>query len=277
MNVWERFTEKARRMIFFAQEEAGRAGEDLVSTEHLLLGLVRMNDCRGVMALEEMRISPIRVRNEILKQVAKGNKKSGKEMQLTPRAKRVIDLAHDEMWLLDNTHIGTEHIVLGLIRESEGLGGRVLIELGADLEKARRIVAQIQQENKREEVPAPSGAIKPYRPPKEMRLGLLDKVGFTGTIGAADRPVVEVAVDRDAFTEMIKVFQAKDAVGYQEMVATGKMLLLATGTEAKCLAYGSLHGTCVRLGSGEHAQTIVWVFKQNFSAEQADEEPFPPA
>ncbi len=142
--MWQRFTERARRVIFYAQEEAGRLGENYVSTEHLLLGLVREPDSVAARILERMGVSLSRVRNEIERQVSRGEGRLGQETQLTPRAKRVIDLAYDEARQLNNNYIGTEHLLLGLIREGEGLAGRVLAKLGVDLERARREVMALQ-------------------------------------------------------------------------------------------------------------------------------------
>jgi ATP-dependent Clp protease ATP-binding subunit ClpC len=130
--------------VFFAQEEAGRLGENYVSTEHLLLGLVRENDSVAARILDRMGVSLGRIRSEIERQVTRGDGRLGQDMQLTPRAKRVIDLAYDEARNLNNNYIGTEHLLLGLIREGEGLAGRVLQKLGVDLERTRREVMSLQ-------------------------------------------------------------------------------------------------------------------------------------
>ena len=142
--MWQRFTERARRVVFFAQEEAGRLGENYVSTEHLLLGLVRENDSVAARILDRMGVSLGRIRSEIERQVTRGDGRLGQDMQLTPRAKRVIDLAYDEARQLGNNYIGTEHLLLGLIREGEGLAGRVLAKLGVELERTRREVMALQ-------------------------------------------------------------------------------------------------------------------------------------
>ena len=123
--MWQRFTERARKVVFFAQEEAGRLGENYVSTEHLLLGLIRENDNVAARILDRLGVSLARIRSEIERQVAHGDGRLGQDMQLTPRAKRVIDLAYDEAQQLGNNYIGTEHLLLGLIREGEGLAGRI--------------------------------------------------------------------------------------------------------------------------------------------------------
>ena len=143
--MWQRFTERARKVVFYAQEEAGRLGENYVSTEHLLLGLVRENDSVAARILDRIGVSLGRIRSEIERQVARGDGRLGQDMQLTPRAKRVIDLAYDEARQLNNNYIGTEHLLLGLIREGEGLAGRVLSKLGVDLERTRREVMHLQE------------------------------------------------------------------------------------------------------------------------------------
>ncbi|MEI6512990.1 MAG: ATP-dependent Clp protease ATP-binding subunit [bacterium] len=142
--MWQRFTERARKVVFYAQEEAQRFGEGYVSTEHLLLGLVREPDSVAARVLDRMGVSLNRVRAEIERQLPRGEARPGQEMQLTPRAKRVIDLAYDEARQLNNNYIGTEHLLLGLIREGEGLAGRVLGKLGVDLERTRREVMALQ-------------------------------------------------------------------------------------------------------------------------------------
>lgn len=142
--MWQRFTERARKVVFYAQEEAGRLGENSVSTEHLLLGLVRENDSVAARILDRMGVSLGRIRSEIEKQAARGDGRLGQDMQLTPRAKRVIDLAHDEAQRLHNNYIGTEHLLLALIREAEGLAARILAFLDVDLDRARREVVALQ-------------------------------------------------------------------------------------------------------------------------------------
>jgi ATP-dependent Clp protease ATP-binding subunit ClpC len=142
--MWQRFTERARKVVFFAQEEAQKFGEGYVSTEHLLLGLVRENDSVAARVLEKLGVSLGRIRQEVEKQLPRGDARPSQDMTLTPRAKRVIDLAYDEARNLNNNYIGTEHLLLGLIREGDGLAGRVLAKLGVELDRARREVMALQ-------------------------------------------------------------------------------------------------------------------------------------
>ena len=148
--MWQRFTERARKVVFYAQEEAGKLGENYVSTEHLLLGLVREEDNVAARILDRMDVSLGRIRSEIERMVARGDGRLGQDMQLTPRAKRVIDLAYLEARELNNNYIGTEHLLLGLIREGEGLAGVTLAKLGADLERTRREVVKLQEGQQKE-------------------------------------------------------------------------------------------------------------------------------
>src|SRR5512132_890647 len=142
--MWQRFTERGRKVVFYAQEEAQKFGDAYVSTEHLLLGLVREGDSVACRVLEKLGVSLNRSRAEVEKQLPRGDARPSQDMTLTPRAKRVIDLAYDEARNLNNNYIGTEHLLLGLIREGDGLAGRVLAKLGVELEKARREVMALQ-------------------------------------------------------------------------------------------------------------------------------------
>ncbi len=149
MNMWQRFTERARRVVFFAQEDAARFGENNVRTEHLLLGLVREDDSVAARILARLGVSLDRIREDIEKQITRGQGIVGQDMELTPPAKMTIDEAYAEARERNVNYIGTEHLLLGLIREPQGLGGRVLREMGATLERTRQetqiVLEQTQQ------------------------------------------------------------------------------------------------------------------------------------
>ncbi len=138
--MWNRFTEKARQAIYNSQEEATRLQENCVSTEHILLGLLRLTDSVGVRILERVGIRADDVAAITNQRVPSGPGRLPQELELTPRAKRVIDLAYDEARRLNNNYIGTEHLLLGLVREDGGLAGMVLREVGADLEVLRSAI-----------------------------------------------------------------------------------------------------------------------------------------
>ena len=141
--MFERFTERARRIIILAQEEAKRLNHSAVGTEHMLLGVVREGEGVASKVLESLNISPERVRAEIESAIGRGERSPQEEVAFTPRAKRVLELALDEARRLGHNYIGTEHLLLGLIREGEGVAARVLEAMGADLERVRSKIVNL--------------------------------------------------------------------------------------------------------------------------------------
>ncbi len=175
--MWQRFTERARKVVFYAQEEAQKFGEGYVSTEHLLLGLVRESDSVAARVLEKLGVSLSRIRAEVEKQLPRGDARPSQDMTLTPRAKRVIDLAYDEARNLNNNYIGTEHLLLGLIREGDGLAGRVLAKLGVELEKARREVMALQDNETQTKAGSGSRSANPAGSGTNTKTQTLDEFG----------------------------------------------------------------------------------------------------
>ena len=141
--MFERFTERARRVIILAQEEAKRLNHSAVGTEHILLGIIREGEGVASKVLESLNISPDRVRTEIESAIGRGERTPYEEVAFTPRAKKVLELALDEARRLGHNYIGTEHLLLGLIREGEGVAARVLEAMGADLERVRAQVVYL--------------------------------------------------------------------------------------------------------------------------------------
>ncbi|MDR7417700.1 MAG: ATP-dependent Clp protease ATP-binding subunit [Armatimonadota bacterium] len=141
--MFERFTERARRVIILAQEEAKRLNHSAVGTEHILLGIIREGEGVASKVLESLNISPERVRAEIEGAIGRGERSPHEEVAFTPRAKKVLELALDEARRLGHNYIGTEHLLLGLIREGEGVAARVLEAMGADLDRVRQQVVYL--------------------------------------------------------------------------------------------------------------------------------------
>jgi len=141
--MFERFTERARRVIILAQEEAKRLNHSAVGTEHILLGIIREGEGVASKVLESLNIVPDRVRAEIESAIGRGERTPYEEVAFTPRAKKVLELALDEARRLGHNYIGTEHLLLGLIREGEGVAARVLEAMGADLERVRAQVVYL--------------------------------------------------------------------------------------------------------------------------------------
>jgi excisionase family DNA binding protein len=143
---FDRFTERSRRVLTLAQEESARFNHNYIGTEHLLLGLLRETESVGARALASMGVEPEGVRSAIEAIVGRGQQTAMGEVGLTPRAKRAIELAVEEARRLGHHYVGTEHLLLGLVREGEGVAANVLGARGVDLEPARRQVVQILKE-----------------------------------------------------------------------------------------------------------------------------------
>jgi ATP-dependent Clp protease ATP-binding subunit ClpC len=142
--VFERFTDRARRVVVLAQEESRMLNHDYIGTEHLLLGLVREGEGIAAQVLESMNISLAVVRQQVEEIIGKGGRGgSAGHIPFTPRAKKVMELSLREALQLGHNYIGTEHILLGLIREGEGVAAQVLQRLGADLDRVRQAVIQL--------------------------------------------------------------------------------------------------------------------------------------
>ena len=141
--MWEPFTERARRSIVLAQEEAQRLGNNYIGTEHLLLGIISEGESVAAKVLENLGVGLQKVRSEVEAIVGKGGPTAQQEMVFTPRAKRVIELAFEEARALAHNYIGTEHLLLGLVREGEGVAARVLSNLGVDPSKIRAEITKL--------------------------------------------------------------------------------------------------------------------------------------
>ncbi|MBE0446540.1 MAG: ATP-dependent Clp protease ATP-binding subunit [Actinobacteria bacterium] len=141
--MFERFTERARRVVVFAQEEARMLNQNYIGTEHLLLGLIREEEGVAARALQSLGISLYDVRAQVEEIIGRGTSAPVGHIPFTPRAKKVLELSLREALQLGHNYIGTEHILLGLIREGEGVAARVLYNLGADLDRVRNQVIQL--------------------------------------------------------------------------------------------------------------------------------------
>ena len=135
--MFERFTHRARQVIILAQEEAKRLNQSAVGTEHILLGIIREGEGVASKVLASLNINPERVRAEIESAIGRGERPLYEEVAFTPQAKKLLELALDEARKLTHNYIGTEHLLLGLIREGEVVAAGVLQAMGANLERAR--------------------------------------------------------------------------------------------------------------------------------------------
>ncbi|GAA1733691.1 ATP-dependent Clp protease ATP-binding subunit [Microbacterium paludicola] len=141
--MFERFTDRARRVVVLAQEEAKMLNHNYIGTEHILLGLIHEGEGVAAKALESLGISLDAVREQVQDIIGQGQQQPTGHIPFTPRAKKVLELSLREALQLGHNYIGTEHILLGLIREGEGVAAQVLVKLGADLNKVRQQVIQL--------------------------------------------------------------------------------------------------------------------------------------
>jgi len=141
--MFERFTDRARRVVVLAQEEARMLNHNYIGTEHILLGLIHEGEGVAAKGLEALGISLEAVRSQVEEIIGQGQQAPSGHIPFTPRAKKVLELSLREALQLGHNYIGTEHILLGLIREGEGVAAQVLVKLGADLNRVRQQVIQL--------------------------------------------------------------------------------------------------------------------------------------
>ncbi len=180
--MFERFTEKAIKVIMLAQEEARRLGHNFVGTEQVLLGLIGEGTGVAAKTLKSMGVNLKDARVEVEKIIGRGSGFVAVEIPFTPRAKRVLELSWDEARQLGHNYIGTEHLLLGLIREGEGVAARVLENLGVDLNKIRTNVVKMLGESKSQTVSSGGGSA----PASKVKTPSLDEYGTDLTLAAAE-------------------------------------------------------------------------------------------
>ena len=181
--MFERFTDRARRVVVLAQEEARLLNHSYIGTEHILLGLIHEGEGVAAKAMESLGISLEAVRSQVEEIIGQGGSSPSGHIPFTPRAKKVLELSLREALQLGHNYIGTEHILLGLIREGEGVAAQVLVKLGADLSRVRQQVIQLLSgyqggQGKGEPQAAPSsGAAAKDEPSDKGNSQILDQFG----------------------------------------------------------------------------------------------------
>ena len=224
--MFERFTDRARRVVVLAQEEARMLNRNYIGTEHILLGLIHEGEGVAAKALESLGISLETVRQQVEEIIGQGQQAPSGHIPFTPRVKKVLELALREAQQLGHNYIGTEHILLGLIREGDGVAAQVLVKLGADLSRVRQQVIQLLQGYQGEERAAAS-----RQPPgragredrkllsqlvdqvtaMESRLAAIEhRVGTGPEVGELDQQIDQARRDREA---------AVDAQDYENAAA----------------------------------------------------------
>src|SRR6202795_3576496 len=156
--LFERFTERARQVVVLAQDEARALKHNYIGTEHILLGLLREEEGLAARVLESLDITVEEVRAQVARIVGQGDEVTTGQIPFTPRAKKVLELALREALSLGHNYIGTEHILLGLVRENEGVAARILLDFDADAEKIRNEIIRMLSGPGRRQVRACSAA-----------------------------------------------------------------------------------------------------------------------
>ena len=183
--MFERFTDRARRVVVLAQEEAKMLNHNYIGTEHILLGLIHEGEGVAAKALESLGVSLDAVRERVQDIIGQGQQQPTGHIPFTPRAKKVLELSLREALQLGHNYIGTEHILLGLIREGEGVAAQVLVQLGADLNKVRQQVIQLLSGYQGKE-PAAVGASHESTSQSQGGSQVLDQFGRNLTQAARD-------------------------------------------------------------------------------------------
>jgi ATP-dependent Clp protease ATP-binding subunit ClpC len=179
--MFERFTDRARNVVVLAQQEARLLKHNYIGTEHILLGLVRESDGLAAKALEALGIGLEAVREQVEEIIGRGQKSPSGHISFTPRGKKVLELSLREALQFGHNYIGTEHILLGIIREGEGVAAQVLVNLGGDLKTVRQQVIQLLKEKPTtEELPQAAQA-------RAARLA--ESVGEAGIVSRAEAAV----------------------------------------------------------------------------------------
>jgi ATP-dependent Clp protease ATP-binding subunit ClpA len=196
--MFERFTDRARRVVVLAQEEARMLNHNYIGTEHILLGLSREGEGLAAEALESLGISLDAVRQQVEEIIGQGQQVPSGHIPFTPRAKKVLELSLREALQLGHNYIGTEHILLGLIREGDGVAAQVLVRLGADLNRVRHQVIELIASRPLREG-APGTEVPARLDVVEVRLAVLEhQVGTGPDTSDLDEQIAQVRREKES-------------------------------------------------------------------------------
>jgi ATP-dependent Clp protease ATP-binding subunit ClpA len=196
--MFERFTDRARRVVVLAQDEARLLNHNYIGTEHILLGLIHEGEGVAAEALESLGISLDAVRQQVEEIIGQGQEAPSGHIPFTPRAKKVLELSLRESLQLGHNYIGTEHILLGLIREGDGVAAQVLVRLGADLNRVRHQVIQlIASRPLREGAPGPE--VQARLDGVEVRLAALEQqVNIGPDTSSLDEQIAQLRREKES-------------------------------------------------------------------------------
>jgi hypothetical protein len=230
--MFERFTDRARRVVVLAQEEARMLHHNYIGTEHILLGLIHEGEGVAAKALESLGISLDAVRQQVEEIIGQGQQAPSGHIPFTPRAKKVLELTRREAEQLGHNYIGTEHILLGLIREGNGVAAQVLVMLGADLNRVRLTVIQLLHgHTAKEPVPTRSAAQELRLPPGlqarldevEQRLAAIEqRLGTGPDTSDLDEQIAQVCREKESAIDARDYEQAASLRGREKELLASK-------------------------------------------------------
>jgi ATP-dependent Clp protease ATP-binding subunit ClpA len=192
--MFERYTDRARRVVVLAQEEARMLNHNYIGTEHLLLGLIHEGEGVAAKALESLGMSLAAIRQQVEAIIGQGQQAPPGHVPFTPRAKKALELTVQESHALGHNYIGTEHILLGLIREGDGVAAQVLVKLGADQDRVRQQVIQLLHGDQGQDVIGESSRIDALD-----RLAAIERwVGMRPDLDDLDQEIAQVRREKEA-------------------------------------------------------------------------------
>jgi Clp amino terminal domain, pathogenicity island component len=206
--MFERFTDRARRVVVLAQDEARRLDHNYIGTEHLLLGLIHEGEGVAAKALGSLGISLDAVRQQVEEIIGRGQHAPTGHIPFTPRAKKVLELSLSESLQLGQHYIGTEHILLGLIHEGDGVAAQVLVKLGADRKRVRQQVIQLLHGQQAEETVSAASAVRQLSLPVVLQA---DLEAIERRLTAIERRVGTGPDPSDLEEEIAQVRHAKES------------------------------------------------------------------
>ena len=251
--VFERFTDRARRVVVLAQEEARLLNHNYIGTEHILLGLIHEGEGVAAKALESLGISLEAVRAQVEEIIGHGGQAPSGHIPFTPRAKKVLELSLREALQLGHNYIGTEHILLGLIREGEGVAAQVLVKLGADLSRVRQQVIQLLSGYAGAKEGAPQGGGALAARPQPSGSLVLDQFGRNLTQLARDKKLDPV-IGREK--EIERVMQVLSAPHQEQPGADRRARRRQDRDRRGPRAATSSTATCPRRSHGKQLYTL---------------------
>ena len=230
--MFQRFTDRARRVVVLAQEEARMLNHNYIGTEHILLGLIHEGEGVAAKALESLGISLEAVRQQVEEIIGQGEDPPQGHIPFTPRAKKVLELSLRESLQLGHHYIGTEHILLGLICEGEGVAAQVLVKLGADLNRVRQQVIQLLHGYRDTEPQAASAGPRAAPSPSDLqarvdaiepRLSAIERrVGTGPGTGDLDEQIAQARQDRESAIDAQDFEQAASLRDRERQLLAGK-------------------------------------------------------